>query len=358
MDKIKVIQIIDSSNIGGAEYFAINLANELKNNEVESFFCVTRVEGALKDNLQENVPYLFLKRKYLFDINALFKLILYSKKNRINIIHCHTNSFFIGFLLKLFYWKPKLIWHNHTGANVNLKGFKLFVLKFCSLFIDANINVDKDLNEWSKKNLFATKHYFLKNFASFTNINKETYLKGEQGKRIVCVAGLREVKNHLLLLNAFKKLTNNYPDWSLHLVGKSYEDEYSKEVFNFIDNNNLNECVYYYGVKSDIKFILEQSTIGVLSSDFEGLPLALLEYGLAELPVIVTDVGECKHVVHHKESGLVVPKRNEKRFSEAIKYLIDNKEKRNEFGLMLNKNINLNYSKDKCISQIIDIYNN
>jgi glycosyltransferase involved in cell wall biosynthesis len=53
--------------------------------------------------------------------------------------------------------------------------------------------------------------------------------------------------------------------------------------------------------------ILSQSTIGILTSASEGLPLALLEYGMAKIPVVVTNVGEMPAIVRDDINGYVVP---------------------------------------------------
>ena len=64
--------------------------------------------------------------------------------------------------------------------------------------------------------------------------------------------------------------------------------------------------VFIYGSCSDTFNILKLSTIGVLASKSEGLPLALLEYGLANLPVVATNVGDCHRVISNINEGLLV----------------------------------------------------
>jgi glycosyltransferase involved in cell wall biosynthesis len=108
----------------------------------------------------------------------------------------------------------------------------------------------------------------------------------------------------------------------------------------------------------DIKNILHQATLGVLSSKSEGLPVALLEYGLASLPVIATDVGECAKVIEHHKSGIVVEKENYLELSEAMEILALSVEKRKSYGALHHKNIQIKYSKEHFIQQLINIYKN
>ena len=105
---IKSLQIIDTLRIGGAERMAINIANSLSCNYIESHLCVTREEGELKKALKENVYYVFLGRKSTFDLNAILKLKRYVKNNNIDILHAHGTSFFMASLIKILISKVKL----------------------------------------------------------------------------------------------------------------------------------------------------------------------------------------------------------------------------------------------------------
>jgi glycosyltransferase involved in cell wall biosynthesis len=280
--KLKVLQIIDSLNVGGAEVLAVNIANGLSKYTVESHICVTRKEGPLKKKISSRVGYLFLNRTTTIDFKAILKLNTYINKNKIQIVHAHSTSSFIAFCIKLLQPKIKIIWHNHTGAYIYLSGNKLRVLKICANFINVIINVNKDLDNWSKNILKHKNSRYVPNFSNFNDLSLSTKLKGTKDKRITCLANFREVKDHLNLLKAFKIVLETNAEWTLHLVGKNYEDAYSTSILSFIDRHQLGENIFLYGMCSDIKNILKQTEIGVLSSKSEGLPISLLEYGLSK----------------------------------------------------------------------------
>ena len=83
--KLNVIQLIDSLRAGGAEMMAVNIANGLAEEGVESHICATRVEGSLKVKINKQRGYLFLNKKYSIDLKAIFKLYRYIKMNGITI---------------------------------------------------------------------------------------------------------------------------------------------------------------------------------------------------------------------------------------------------------------------------------
>ena len=353
---MRVLHLIDSLQVGGAESIALNLVNALADEDLDIHLCATRKEGDLKNNLNNKVKYLFLNRKKTLDLTAFFKLKKYLKQNQIDIIHAHSTSSFIAFMMILMGCNCKVIWHNHTGAYTVLKGIKLWVLKLSSFYFDAIISVNKDLNSWAEKKLTAKNNYYLPNFASLDNQQKITILCGASQKIIVCLAGLRAEKDHLNLLRAFKIVLQELPDWSLHLVGKDYDDLYAQQVKDYIKIEHLMDKVFLLGICSDIKHILSQTTIGVLSSKSEGLPIALLEYGLAKLPVVCTDVGECSSVITHNFSGYMVPPQNPNELAFYLSKLAKSKEDLVRFGENLYLNIKENYSKEKAIKSVIKIY--
>ena len=105
---------------------------------------------------------------------------------------------------------------------------------------------------------------------------------------------------------------------------------------------------------TDIKNILEQADIGVLSSESEGLPVSLLEYGLAKLPVVVTNVGDCAALVTNKQ--VVVPRKRSDQLADAIVSLIKDKELREKVAFDLHTEVLENYSIERSIKRVIEIY--
>ena len=114
---MRILQIIDSLEIGGAEKMAINYANALAENIEFSGLIATRKEGYLKSQLSNKVHYLFLNRKSTIDFKAILRLRKYCKENKIDFLQAHSSSFFTAFLVKLCYFKINIIWHDHNGLS-------------------------------------------------------------------------------------------------------------------------------------------------------------------------------------------------------------------------------------------------
>jgi len=353
--ELKVLQIIDSLEVGGAEVMAVNLANTLQTKNVTSFICVTRKEGLLKKRIDPSINYIFLKKKYSTDLKAIYNLRSHIKKYNINIIHAHSSSFFIAFLVKLLKPSIKVIWQDHYGKSDDIENRSSKALKICSYFFDSIISVNRILYHWAKENLHTKKVNYLANFSELNDSKSITTLKGNEGKRIVCLAAFRPQKDHLNLLNAFNKIHTIYPDWTLHLVGGNNDDHYFKTIMSFIDENNLSSSIYIYDACLDVKNVLNQADIGILSSNSEGLPLSLLEYGLSKLATVVTNVGDCSYVV--ADYGKVVPKENSTELMNAIEVYILDKELRKKQGTLFYNHVQSEYSSKQYFEKLLKVYN-
>lgn len=354
---MRVIQIIDSLEAGGAERMAVNYANALAEKIVFSGLVATRKEGALKTQIASKVPYLFLEKKKSIDLKAVLKLRKFIKKNKVDIIHAHSSSFFIAVLVKLTLPKIKIVWHDHYGSRAKESVKNNKVLIFMSVFFSSIFVVNLQLKEWNKKNMKCSQVIFIPNFATFQNGSAQvTHLKGTVGKKIVFLANLKNPKNHILILKAFYELKLKELDWSLHLIGKDYSDSYSDAIKVFVKSYFLENHVHLYGDRNDIKFILSQASIGVLASIEEGFPVTLLEYALESLAVVSTNVGYCSSVIKDGFSGLLFDASSDSEVKNQLLKLVKNDLLRKMLGDNFKQSVIENFSEEVVIERLILAY--
>jgi glycosyltransferase involved in cell wall biosynthesis len=350
---MRIIQIIDSLEAGGAERMAVNYANALAVEIEFSGLVTTRKEGTLLDQINQNVSYLFLNKKRQMDIGALLRLRSFVLKNKVTHIHAHSTSFFLAFLLKIIHPTVKLIWHYHYGNNEILSKKRVLFFKIGIPFFSGIIAVNQKLKTWLLTDLKAKKVIYLANFPCESDgLTEKTVLKGN-GKRIVSLANLREDKNHFLLLEVAQKLKKSHSDWTFHLVGKDFKDEYSSQIKKLIQEYCLENTVFLYGSKNDIANVLSQSDIAVLTSKSEGLPVVLLEYGLCKKAVVVTRVGEIPMIVQHGKNGFIVDSNESELFYQSLVDLINNEMLRLDFGNALYGNIQADYTAESVIKKYL-----
>ncbi len=230
------------------------------------------------------------------------------------------------------------------------------VLVFCSFFFSSILVVNLQLKEWSQKNMLCKKVVFIPNFALIKDKSQQTTLRGTENKRIVFLANLKDPKNHIAILKAFHDLKLKKIDWTLHLVGRDYEDDYSKALKDFIKSNSLENHIHLYGNRSDIQYILSQASIGILASTDEGFPVTLLEYGLAGLAVISTNVGYCSEIIDDEVSGLLFDPLNESEVEKKLIKIIENESFRSKVAENYGKNVRENYSQEAVLEKLVEVY--
>lgn len=354
---MRVLQLIDSLDAGGAERMAVNYANALCGKVVFSGLVVTRKEGVLKEQLHVGVPYFFLNRKKRLDVGAVLRLRRFVREHDVMIVHAHGTSFFIAVLLKLLYPKVKLVWHDHNGNRNSQTRKENTVLRLSSRYFDCIFAVNQSIQVWCELNLHCSKVLYVPNFTvADTKSEGKTFLKGVSGKKIVCLSNLRYPKNHLFLLAAFYGSGLANTGWTLHFIGKDYNDLYSKEVKDYISSHGLESSVYLYGSCTDVYFILGQAAIGVLASTHEGFPVALLEYGLSKLAVLSTDVGYCKEIIRHEENGLLFDPADGLALQNALLELGGSGALRTALGEALYQNVFDAFSAQTVTDEVVSYY--
>lgn len=352
---MQIIQLIDSLETGGAERMAVNYANALQSKIEFSGLVATRTEGSLKAQINPKVSYLFLNKTKTIDLQATKKLYQYCKTNKIQFIHAHSSSYFLAVLIKLLLPKTKIIWHDHYGNNEFLNQRKSSVLKFCKRYFCLIIAVNQTLKTWGQNILKHKNVVYLPNFSlQNPQITQITELKGVKHKKILHLANLRPQKNHNFTIEIAKIVVSKYPDCSFHLVGKDFNDAYSMDLKTKIKANNLENHVFIYGSKNDTDYIISQADICILTSVSEGLPVALIEYGMHKKPVVCTAVGEIPNIIINQKNGYLAPSNNVIAFTNNVLILIENENQRNDMAQEFYKTIYEEYSEKKVINKYLD----
>lgn len=351
---MKVLQLIDSLSTGGAERMAITLANELMREGIDSHLCVSRKEGLLKESISAKVGYVFLGKKNALDLPTFKKLLRYVRQKKITVIHAHSTSYFWGAMVKRMIPSVRLVWHDHYGDSEHLSERRYGMLKRNAGRFDAVISVNEKLKQWAEQTLKCEEVHFVKNFVTDgSSVPAEIGLPGKAGGRIVCLANLRPQKDHFNLLRAFNKISAEVEEASLHLIGGHDNPGYIEELKAMLTDKTMKK-VFFHGAQKGVQALLKEADIGVLSSRSEGLPIALLEYGMASLPVVCTNVGQCGEVV--STFGKIVPSGDSAALASEMKFYLNNPATALNDGRHFREHIERNYSFKAILPQLLEIY--
>ena len=179
-------------------------------------------------------------------------------------------------------------------------------------------------------------------------------------KHTICAAGrLSEEKNYYLLVNAFQKITNKHPEYTLSIFGQGVMEN---ELKAYVKSLGLYDRIIFEGYCPDVHERIKNAEIFVLSSNSEGLPNSLLEAMAMGFAVISTDCppGGPRSLIDNGKNGILVPVGDEEAMANAMLSYIEDPEFRKKAG-ELAAEVNEKYSLEKitaawhnCIESVLN----
>jgi glycosyltransferase involved in cell wall biosynthesis len=146
---------------------------------------------------------------------------------------------------------------------------------------------------------------------------------------LVCVARFAPQKNHDLLVSAFAKGPASDPRAHLVLAGQGV---LRAQLQIRVNQLGLTNRVHFLGLRTDIPDVLGAADIFVLSSDYEGNPLSVIEAMAAGLPIVSTAVGGVPELLQNGREGFIVQPGNADGLSEAMVTLLKDSDLRRTMG--------------------------
>lgn len=166
------------------------------------------------------------------------------------------------------------------------------------------------------------------------------------------VAHLRPEKNQRLLLTAFAA-TPSHRQARLRIVGDGGERPGLQTLAGEL---GIADRVDFTGAVADTAPVYRKMDVFVLSSDTEQMPLTVLEAMASGLPVVSTDVGDVRDMVHETNRDLMSPKADAAALAASLERLITQPELRGQIGGENRKHCEAHYAKEACYRAWIQFY--
>ena len=150
----------------------------------------------------------------------------------------------------------------------------------------------------------------------------------QKEKTIVHSGRMVDFKNQQLLIEAFVQVHEKYPEYDLKIYGGDSFDGTRELLEATIEKHNAHRYVHLMGSSDELEKQLIKGEIYAFSSDWEGLPNALLEAMVLGMPIVATDCpcGGPRTIMEHRKSGLLVPVKDKEALAEGMIELIENPE--------------------------------
>lgn len=334
---MKILHLVSSSGLFGAERVILNLASQ--NNGI--VFWVGALNNQhnphleiIKEAQNLDLKTVIFDSRTQVDFKTVFSIKSFLKEKNIDILHTHNyKSDIMGFLATSFtqvkWVATNHVWHSTDKKLRFYEGLDAFVLKFAALIFTVSQDIKDDLLNRGFKN--HNIHVIHNGIAinQFGDNSARKHLRSnwnifENDVLLTIVGRLAPEKGHEILFKALSNLTQ-YPFIKCLVVG---EGLLKNDLESSIKRLNLSNQVIFAGIRTDMPAVYSACDILINSSFIEGLPMTILEAMASHLPMIVTKVGAVPQVIRNQVNGVVLEAGNEQILFEAIIELANDPAKR------------------------------
>lgn len=335
--KIKVLHLIHTFEIGGAQKVVLNLFKGIDKSRFELIAACMHKKGPIYEEIKSigGKVHQFPKKKRT-DFSIIPRLREYMEEEEIDILHTHNFSAGLWGRLAALGMKdnrPKLV-HTEHGRLGGISFWRKLLVCYLSKKTNRIISVSDETRDFlvnsvclPAKNVVVIKNgididYLIAQSKKPVVEIDEILKKDPNAKFIVNVSALSEVKDQNTLLEALSKLLKKIPHVYLLLVGDGpLRLELQKKTVALQIANH----VLFMGERGDVAAILCKSNIFVLSSRNEGHPISLLEAMSMGIVPVCTAVGGIPELVENTVNGLTVPPGEPSLLADAIRIPLENR---------------------------------
>ncbi len=363
-----VLTLIDSLAEGGAERVAVELATGADPRRFRRSLCITRGSltklgpgaGASLERLRDaEVEVFALERHSRTDVRAWARLLSYLREH-VDVVHAHKfGSNFWGAVLGRAARVPVVLAHEHTwsfeGRPVRRQLDRRVIARLADLMIAVS---DADQQRMIEVvGIPAERIVVMPNGIPSWPAGDGIRFRQECGIApgapvLAMTAVLRPQKAVDVMVEALAIVRRSVPAVRLLVIGQGDPSP----LMELADRLGVGEAVGFLGHRPDVPEVLAAADLGVLSSDFEGSPLAVLEYMAAGLPVVATDVGGVPSIVQHGRTGLLVPRRDPPALAAAIETVLSDRELARSMGERGRSRQLTEYSSEAMCERVYELY--
>lgn len=337
--KINILFLIGNFRLSGAFRVAWEIAFRLPKNRYDvSIASLVKLNSDIevKNMVQAEragIKTYALDLKNRGHILTIFDLIKILRKNKINIIHTHSDSCdtYGRIAAILAGTRIRLVTVHNMSPHLGKEKIGFMIDKILSPFTTKYIAVSDKIAKFVKQRLSVPCQklsviYNGVNLKEFVKIKRDINVRIKYGLHpnkwtIGCIGLIYSVKGQFNLLEAVQILKKQRNDFQVIFFGEGQDKELLEEE---IKRKNISS-VHVYGWCENKIDMYSSIDILVIPSFIEGLPLVMLEAFAAGIPVIATDVGAISDFIVNNDTGIIVPPGNPAALATAISQILGHK---------------------------------
>jgi glycosyltransferase involved in cell wall biosynthesis len=345
--------------IGGAQVHVRDLSNHLVSLGCE----VNLITGAGKcahhmlDVPCYQSPSLRRALHPFYDVRAIFEVRKILKEIKPDLVATHSSK--AGLIGRIAAWSLRIPtvftahgWAFTEGVSPKKRKFYVAIEKAIGKITNQVITVSNYDRHLAISNQVLPMHKIKTVHNGVLPVKQTGQLNQNKSHvNILMVARFDVPKRQLNLIRACEKL-GDIP-WHLSFVGDGTKLE---EAERYVKKRNLHDRVLFYGGMDFIEIPLSKSNLFVLLSDYEGLPLSILEAMQVGLPIIATDVGGVNEAVIDSDNGFLIPKGNEPLLRQRLTQLLSDVSLRESMGQRSMELFTEKFTFEKMLTETKEVY--
>jgi glycosyltransferase involved in cell wall biosynthesis len=364
--KLRAVTLVDSlAAPGGGERLALEVARRLDPDRFERTLCATRTVAPqhAEELTAAGVRILPLGRSSRADLRSWQPLLGLLRRERIDVLHSHKfGSNIWGAVIGSLARVPVIVAHEHTWSYEGQPLRRIADREVVARLSDAFVAVSQqDRRRMSEvEGIPPARTRFVPNGIPPLPALRGHDVRGEFGIPAdaplgVCVTIFRPQKALDVLVEAAALVAREHPSFRVLVVGAA-NAALAEPVLALARERGVAENVVVGGLRDDVADVLAAGDIALLSSDFEGSPLSVLEYMAAGKPVVATRVGGVPDLVRDGSEGLLVEPRDPAAFAAAVSRLVADAELRRRMGESARRRQREEFDIDVTVRRIEELY--
>lgn len=307
---MKIIQVLPYFCFGGAETMCENLAYALT--QLGHDVTVVSLYGEhtpISARMEEKgVSIRYLDKKLGLDLSMIPKLTKLFKTEKPDVVHTHLDVIKYAVPAAKLAGVKRCVHTVHNVAEKEAEGSLqrltngFFFRRGWSIPVALSLQVGKTIQSFYGLPESAVPVVY--NGTELSRcVVKERYDLGQQ-VNLLHIGRFNPQKNHARVVEAFALLCQRYPRCHLNLVG---DGESRQDIQELAQKRGVADKITFAGVQSNVYPYLAQADLFLLPSDYEGIPMTIIEAMGTGLPIVATAVGGVPDMLRDGESGLLVP---------------------------------------------------
>lgn len=366
---MRILYVITLPDIGGAQTHLLEVACAMQKSGHDVQIVAGKygwlteqlaIKGIEISVIDELVREISLKK----DWATVYKIRNIIKKWHPDIVHCHSSKAGIVGRIAAFMEGVPSVFTAHGWAFT--EGVPFFKRVLYSVIENIMLNITSKCFCVSEYDRCLAKKWFLRDSHKIITVHNGIGDDGLQRDaivrmldngsilRLIMVGRFSKQKDHMLLIKSVYDINKKYPGQvHLSLVG---DGDLFAAANQYVVANNLGDFIVLLGESTCVDSLLTQSDVFCLISNYEGLPISIIEAMRAGLPVIASDVGGNNELVVDGVNGYLVSRGDRKGLVQAIEKLIKDRTLITEFGKRSQEKFRMEFTFSAMMQKIESAY--